>query len=104
MAGLADACSSADDYAHSDHWSGLASVRSGLQHQSLFSAADHLLDHPRNPRPHSFAVASTSSLAWRSASRRRRGDDFVAFLFHLPPANPLHSPTPAYPFFPTHLL
>src|SRR5258708_16678124 len=95
MAGLADACSSADDYAHSDHWSGLASVRSGLQHQSLCSATDHLLDHPRNPRPHSFAVASTSSLAWGSASRRRRGDDFVACLFHRAAGKLLYLPLPA---------
>jgi len=36
MAGLVDACSSADDHAYPDHWSGLATVYSGLQHQSFF--------------------------------------------------------------------
>src|SRR5260370_42679244 len=82
MAGLADACSSTDDYAHPDHWSGLGSVRPGFQHQSRFSAADHLLDHSGNPPPHTLAVASTSPLAWRSASCQRWGDDFTAGLFH----------------------
>src|SRR5258707_9437940 len=43
MAGLVDACSSSDDHPHPDHWSGLAAVYPGLQHQSLFPAAHHLL-------------------------------------------------------------
>src|SRR5260370_13766643 len=84
MAGLADACPPVDDYADPDYWGGLAPIRSGPHHQSLFSASDYLLDHPRNPRPHSSALASTSSVAWRSASRRRCGDDFAAGLFHRP--------------------
>src|SRR5260370_23731791 len=82
MAGLADACSSADDYAYPDRRSGLASVRSGLQHQSFLSAADHLLDHSRNPPPYSPAVASTSAVAWRFASRGRCGDYLSPGLLH----------------------
>src|SRR5258708_25736985 len=95
MAGLDDACSSADDYAHSDHWSGLASVRSGLQHQSLFSAADHLLDNSRNPPSHSPAVASTSALAWRSTSCRRCGNDLAPGLLHRAAGKLLYLPLPA---------
>src|SRR5260370_16511658 len=82
MAGLADACPPVDDYADPDYWSGLAPIRSRPHQQSLFSASDYLLDHPRNPRPHSSALASTSSVAWRAASRRRCGDDFAPGLFH----------------------
>src|SRR6266478_5303903 len=70
MAGLADACSSSDDYAHPYRWSGLASVCPGLQHQSFFSAADHLLDHSRNPPPHSLAVAYLASLLAQSLRKK----------------------------------
>src|SRR5260370_14781234 len=94
MAGLADACSSADDYAHPDRWSGLASIRSWLQHQSFFSATDHLLDHSRDPPSHSPAVASTSAVAWRPASCRRCIDDFAPGLLHLPARNLLYLPLP----------
>src|SRR5216683_6004659 len=92
MAGLADACSSADDYAHPDCWSGLASVRPRLQHQSFFPAADHLLDHSRNPPSDSLAMASTSSVAWRFASRGRCGDDLAPGLLHRPAGKLLYLP------------
>src|SRR6266404_2800068 len=95
MAGLADACSSADDYAHPYRWSGLASVCPGLQHQSFFSAADHLLDHSRNPPPHSLAVASPSSVAWRFASRGRCSDDFAPGVLHRLAGMLLYLPLPA---------
>src|SRR6267154_2688959 len=95
MAGLADACSSFDDNAHPDCWSGLASVCPGLQHQSFFSAADHLLDHSRNPPPHSLAMAAASSVAWRSASCRRCGDDFAPGLLHRLAGKLLYLPLPA---------
>jgi hypothetical protein len=92
MAGLVDACSSADDHAHPDDWSGLAAVHSGFQHQSFFPAADRLLDHAWNFPPHPFALGPASALAWRTAGRRRCSDDFAAGvcdrpagkLFHLP--------------------
>src|SRR5260370_42308318 len=90
MAGLVCACSSDDDDAHRDYWSSLASVCSGLQHQSFFSAADHLLDHSRNPRPHPFALGPAGALAWRIAGGRRRGDDFAAGLFDRPAGKLFH--------------
>src|SRR5712692_6133822 len=90
MARLVDACSFADDHAHPDHWRGLATVYSSLQHQSFFSTADHLLDHSWNTPPHPVALAPAGSLAWRAASRRRCGDDFAAGLFHRPAGKLFH--------------
>src|SRR6266566_3764864 len=78
MAGVVDACSFADDHAYPHHRSGLAAVYSGLQLESLFSAVDHLLDHPRNPSPHPAARGPASAVAWRIAGRRRCCDDFAA--------------------------
>src|SRR6266849_4317372 len=104
MAGLADACSSSDDYAHPDCWSGLASVRPRLQHQSFFPAADHLLDHSRNPPSHSLAMASTSSVAWRFASRGRGGDDLAPCLLHRAAGKLLYLPLPAGDYRRQHLI
>ena len=95
MAGLVDACSSADDHAYPDHWSGLATVYSGLQHQSFFPAAYHLLDDAGDPAPHPLALAPASALAWRAAGRRRCGYDFVAGLFHRPAGELFHLALPA---------
>src|SRR5260370_19746591 len=104
MAGLADACSSSDDYAHPDCWSGLASVRPRLQHQSFFPAADHLLDNSRNPPSHSPAVASTSALAWRSTSCRRCGNDLAPGLLHRAAGKLLYLPLPAGDYRRQHLV
>src|SRR5207302_7565821 len=81
MARLVDACSSADDHAYPHHWSGLAAVYSGLEHQSFFPAAYHLLDHTRNPPPHPSALGPASAVAWRIAGHRRCCDDFAAGVF-----------------------
>src|SRR5437879_1757639 len=108
MAGLADACSSVDDHSHPDHRSRLATIYSGLQRQPFLSAPHCLLDHPRNPPPHPFALAPARSVAWRAANHWRRGDDFAARLFHRLAGKLLHLPLSAgnyrreHPVFPAH--
>jgi len=77
-AGLADACSSSTIswLSMNRQWCSV-SVRGYSTNPFFFSAAAHLLDHSRNPPPHSYAVASPSSVACRSASRGACSDDFV---------------------------
>src|SRR5213595_874020 len=95
MAGLVDACSSVDDHPHPDRRRRLASIHSRLQHQPFLSAADRLLDYPRNPPPHSFALAPAGPVAWRAASRQRCADDFAARLFHRLAGKLFHLPLSA---------
>src|SRR5258708_40185667 len=95
MAGLVDACSSSDDHAYPHHWSGLATVYSGLQHQSFFPAAYHLLDHTRNPPSHPSALGPASAVAWWIAGCRRCGDDLAVGAFHWPAGELFHLALPA---------
>src|SRR6266478_5279024 len=95
MAGMVDACSSSDDHAHPEHWSGLAAVCSGLKQQSLFSPTDHFLAHPWHHSPHSFALAPGGALARRTAGHGRRPDGVAIGVFHRPAGELLHLPLSA---------
>src|SRR6267143_7316859 len=99
MAGMVDACSSSDDLAHPERWSGLAAVCSGLKQQSLFPPTDHFLAHPWHHSPHSFALAPAGALARRTAGHRRRPDGVAIGVFHRLAGELLHLSLSAGDFF-----